>query len=436
MRERSVLGVDLLLIIAVLSLVSIGVLFVYSSGVTSDGISFTNEWIRQLIWAGVGLLILAGISILDYARIRDWAPYIYGVIMLALIGTLVFGRVVKGARSWIGIGELGIQPSEFAKIATVLLLAAYFDRNATALRRPRVFSVSLLIALVPMGLILLQPDLGTALVFVPVFLMMAFVAGARPTYIFFILAAGALLVVFTVLPSWAREIRGESIAIINLLTDPRLLTMVTVAVALVAALGVLGVVFMKRRPFGWVTYGAGIVLTALLGSAVARRVLQGYQMMRLIVFLDPNVDPRGAGWNIIQSVTAVGSGGLAGKGWLSGTQSHLQYLPEQSTDFIFSILAEEWGFIGAAAVFLAYAVVMVRGLVIAAKAKDNFAVYVATGVVSMLFFHLAVNVGMAIGIMPITGIPLFFLSYGGSSLWTAFIGVGLLMSIYQHRYRY
>jgi rod shape determining protein RodA len=178
----------------------------------------------------------------------------------------------------------------------------------------------------------------------------------------------------------------------------------------------------------------GILLTGTIGSLAARRVLKGYVMTRLIVFLDPNVDPRGAGWNIIQSVTAVGSGGIAGKGWLQGTQSHLQYLPQQSTDFIFSILAEEWGFLGALLVFACFTVIIVRGLMISAKAKDNYASLIAVGVVTMIFFHVAVNIGMAIGIMPITGI--LFLSYGGSSLWTSLIGVGLLMSIYQHRYRY
>jgi rod shape determining protein RodA len=436
MRERSVLGVDVFLIASTVALVSIGVLFVYSSGVTADGVSFTREWIRQIIWAGIGLVILTGISLVDYARIQRLAPYIYGVFMLVLVGTLLFGRVVNGARSWIGIGELGVQPSEFAKIATILFLAVYLDRRASSLDRLGPFAVAFLIALLPMGLVLLQPDLGTALVYVPVFLVMAIVAGARLRYVFFVLGVGALLIVFAVLPAWEIYVRGESAAVVRVLTDMRLFAIVTGAVALVGVLGLLGVFVLKQRSFGWVAYGAAIVVTALIGSVAARRVLQDYQLMRLIVFLDPEIDPRGAGWNIIQSVTAVGSGGLSGKGWLLGTQSHLQYLPQQSTDFIFSILAEEWGFLGAVGVFIAYAVMLARGLVIGAQAKDNFAVYVATGVVTMIFFHVAVNVGMAIGIMPITGIPLFFLSYGGSSLWTAMIGIGLLMSIYQHRYRY
>lgn len=158
--------------------------------------------------------------------------------------------------------------------------------------------------------------------------------------------------------------------------------------------------------------------------------------MRLIVFIKPEVDPQGSGWNIIQSLTAVGSGGFSGKGFLQGTQSHYQFLPQQSTDFIFSIIAEEWGFIGSFAVLLLFTILFVRGLIIVMHAGDEFGVFMGTGVLFMLFFHLVINIGMAIGIMPITGIPLFFLSYGGSSLWTATIGLAIIQNIHLRRYKY
>ncbi|MFW5784102.1 MAG: rod shape-determining protein RodA [Spirochaetota bacterium] len=435
-QERSVFGVDVLLILATIALMTIGVLFIYSSGVTSDGVSFSREWLRQIIWVILGLVILASVAVFDYARLRDLSPYIYGTLIVVLIGTLLFGRVVNGARSWIGVGEFGVQPSEFMKIATILLLARFFEVRGRSLHEPLTFGLGMAIALVPMGLILLQPDLGTALVYLPVFLVMAYAAGARPRYILFILAVGVVTVVLTVLPAWEREIYEGSVPAIAILTDRRLLIIVSGSIAAVGALALAGLLIVKRRYFAWIIYGVGVFLTAIAASVIGRRVLRDYQVMRLIVFLEPNVDPRGAGWNIIQSVTAVGSGGIAGKGWLQGTQSHLQYLPQQSTDFIFSILAEEWGFLGALGVFACFAAIMVRGLMISAKAKDNFASLVAVGIVTMVFFHLAVNVGMAIGIMPITGIPLPCLSYGGSSLWTTLIGVGLLMSIYQHRYSY
>jgi rod shape determining protein RodA len=435
-RERSVLAFDILLTVATLALVTIGVVFIYSSGVTSDGISFSGEWIRQLIWVGLGLVILFAISAIDYGRLRDMAGYLYVGFILLLVITLLFGRVVNGARSWIGIGELGVQPSEFMKIATILFLGAFLERRGRRIEEPVTFAMAFGIVLVPMGLILIQPDLGTALVYLPIFLVMALAAGSRPSYLIFILVVCVLTVVFTVLPAWESSIHGERVPFVAVLTDRRLTLYVCAAAALIGALGLGGVLLMKRPAFRWAIYCSAAFLSSILASLAGRRVLKDYQLMRLIVFLDPNIDPRGAGWNIIQSVTAVGSGGIAGKGWLQGTQSHLQYLPQQSTDFIFSILAEEWGFLGALLVFVCFTVIIGRGIMIAAKAKDRFAAYIAVGVVGMVFFHVAVNVGMAIGVMPITGIPLLFLSYGGSSLWTAMIGVGLLISIYHHRFRY
>ena len=173
-----------------------------------------------------------------------------------------------------------------------------------------------------------------------------------------------------------------------------------------------------------------------VGSYVFRNFLKDYQIMRLIVFVKPEVDPRGSGWNIIQSLTAVGSGGFWGKGFLQGTQSHYQFLPQQSTDFIFSIIAEEWGFIGSMIVLILFGIILIRGFAILLHAGDDFAIFTGTGILFMLFFHLVINIGMAVGIMPITGIPLFFLSYGGSSLWTATAGLAIIQNIYLRRYKY
>jgi rod shape determining protein RodA len=436
MQERSVFRVDVLLATAVLALMAIGVLFIYSSGVTSDGMSFSREWIRQLVWIGLGLVIFVIVSATDYARLRDLSPYIFAAILIVLLGTLLFGRVERGSRRWLGIGNLGVQPSEFAKVAMILFLARFLDKRRESISEPVTFGTALLIPLLPVGLILLQPDLGTSLVYIPVFLVMAYVAGAKAGYIMFILLSGALMIVLTMLPVWEQYIHGSEVPAIAVLRNSRLLMTVAGGVAAIGLLALVGLLMMRRSYFRWVMYGVGVVLTGLAGSLAASRVLKDYQLMRLIVFMNPNVDPRGAGWHIIQSVTAVGSGGIAGKGWLRGTQSHLQYLPEQSTDFIFSILAEEWGFLGALGIFACFTIIIARGLLISAKAKDNYASLVACGVVTMVFFHMAVNVGMAIGVMPITGIPLPFVSYGGSALWTSLIGVGLLMSIYLRRYRY
>ena len=178
----------------------------------------------------------------------------------------------------------------------------------------------------------------------------------------------------------------------------------------------------------------GVQTCALpISGAGANRFMKNYQIMRLIIFLKPDIDPRGSGWNIIQSITAVGSGGFWGKGFLHGTQSHYRFLPQQSTDFIFSILAEEWGFVGCTLVFILFLTILMRGIYVVYKSRENYAILIGSGIVGMIFFHVMVNIGMAVGIMPVTGIPLFFLSYGGSSLWTALISVAVLNNINMHR---
>ncbi len=435
-KKVSVFSIDVWLLSATLALLGIGIAFIYSSGVTSTGDSFSNEYIRQIIWAGTGLVLLVAASFVDYGRFRGLSPYLYAGAVLVLILTIAFGRVVNGARSWIGLGEIGVQPSEFAKILTIFLAARYMEHIGPGIRAPMRFLVSFAICALPMGLILLQPDVGTAMVYVPIFLFMAYVCGAKLHHLFFVVAAGILVIVLTVLPAYEAQIAGRSLPLVSVITDRTLVVIPVVGVSVVTVLAIAGRLFLKRRYFYWIAYGGIIVLAGLVGSFAARAFVGDYAVTRLIVFLDPYVDPRGAGWHIIQSLTAVGSGGLVGKGFLQGTQSHYQYLPQQSTDFIFSILAEEWGFVGAVVVFGLILVLLARGIFIVRHAKDRFAAAIAGGIIGMFFFHFMVNVGMAIGVMPITGIPLLLLSYGGSSLWTAMLSVGVLMSIYQRRYQY
>ncbi len=434
MRIKTILGFDILLFSATCALMIIGVLFIFSSGVTSTGVIFSNEYIKQIVWASTGLLILIGISFLDYGRLREFGPYIYGACILLLVVTLIFGQVVNGAKSWFIFWGFGFQPSEFTKIATIILLAVYLEKNGKQIHHLPQFLISFLIMLLPVGLILLQPDLGTAFVFLPIFLIMTFTSGARIRHILFIILSGLLLIILTILPAWEHYLIKEKIQLILVLTDKNILKIVLLALVGITGFSLWGFLVLKKKSLYWILYCASIIFIAVGGSLAARAVLKDYQIMRLIVFLNPDVDPKGAGWNIIQSVTAVGSGGFWGKGFLQGTQSHYRFLPQQSTDFIFSIIAEEWGFFGALAIFCLFLCILIRGLFIISQAKDNFAMYTGAGILGMIFFHLIVNIGMAIGIMPITGIPLFFLSYGGSSLWTAVTGIGILMNIYLRRY--
>ena len=427
---------DYVLLFCVAILVTIGVLFIYSSGINSEGVNGSNEYIKQIIWAGIGLGLMFVVALMDFRRLARYAPSLFGFLVIILIYTRIFGRYVNGARSWIGFGGFGIQPAEFCKIIFILFLAWYLDRtknNVPDMQKWR-FVKAIGILLVPLGLILLQPDLGTASVYIPIFLVMCFMAGIPLRYIMFLLLGGVLTILLTILPVWQEKIATHSYLIVRVLTSDKLRLICVLTAALIAVISIVGYSLFRTKYYYWIAYFSIIVCGALFLSRFGSRALKGYQMMRLIVFLDPNIDPLDTGWHIIQSKIAIGSGGVFGRGFLHGTQSHYQFLPEQSTDFIFSILAEEWGFIGGFAVFFLYLVIMLRTVYIIRATNNTYGHYIASGILGMFFFHFVVNTGMVMGIMPITGIPLLFLSYGGSSLWTAMICTGLLMSINYRRY--
>lgn len=435
MRRVSAFSFDLVLFAAVMALVIIGVLFIYSSGVNASGALVSSEFIKQMVWAITGVALLLFFAFFSYSVLRTYSLYIYAASLLLLLLTLVIGREVNGAHSWIGVWELGIQPSEFAKITTILFLAMYFTGIGNGIRELPRFLLGLLIVLIPVLLILLQPDMGTALVFFPIFLVIAYIAGAQVKHLMFILLTGALMVAFAAMPSLSRHSTSGA-RLLSLLSDPDFLKYLLIAILAVVGLSYFGLRSFKQRSFYWILYASCILLLSLCASLALRIVLKDYQIMRMVIFLNPQLDPQGAGWNILQSITAIGSGGFWGKGFLQGTQSHYRFLPQQSTDFIFSILAEEWGFLGGIFIFALFLAILLRGMSIIWSSHDDYAILVGSGILSMLFFHVVVNAGMAMGIMPVTGIPLMLLSYGGSSLWTAMSGVGILMNISQRRMRY
>ena len=430
MKKRwNLRALDPVLVLPALALVAIGVLFVYSSGVNSAGESVSNEWVKQIIWAATGCVLLVIFALTNHQSYQPATPYIFLAAMALLVLTLMLGREVNGARSWLGAGDLGIQPSEFAKLATILFLAAYLSAIGNGIAELPRFLLALLVLAAPMGLILLQPDMGTALVYFPIFLIMALIAGAKLRHLLFVALVALLALVFAALPA-VQRLRGTAEpAALRLITDAGVAPYTALALGLVAALAAVGKLMFNRDYYKWLRYAAALLGLAVAGGLLTSMVLKEYQIMRLVIFVNPWVDPRGAGWNIIQSVTAVGAGGLSGTGFLQGTQSHLRYLPQQSTDFIFSILAEETGFLGGIAVLALFGLLIGRGIVIMYAAGDRFATLAAAGVVAMLLFHAVVNVGMAMGVLPITGIPLMLVSYGGSSLWTALIGIGLLCNV-------
>ncbi len=412
---------------------TIGVLFIYSSNVTTDGTLLRNEHLRQIGWAFIGLVLMIAASLISLGVFKDTAVIVYVAVVALLVLTLLFGRVVGGARRWIGIAGLGLQPSEFAKLATILLLARTLAHYGPTIRRLSRFMMTIPIALLPMLLVLVQPDLGTALVFLPVFFAMAFAAGAQIAHVLFFAASGLAVLGFAVIPPVEEYILVRPHPFLATFREPRLTFIVLASLAVILGLSLGGYYLTRRRMFGWFAYAAGILKTGLAGAFILRQVLRPYQIMRFVVFLNPQIDPQGAGWNTIQSVTAVGAGGVSGLGFLQGTQSQYQYLPQQSTDFIFSVLAEETGFLGVLVLFSLYFYLLLRGLVVAARARDSFGSLLATGMTTLLALHFFVNVGMAIGIMPVTGLPLYFVSFGGSAMWAASIAVGMILNVHAER---
>ncbi|MDR2480218.1 MAG: rod shape-determining protein RodA [Treponema sp.] len=433
MRTRDILELDFFILLPVMALMVLGVLFIYSSGHNSSGELVSTEYIKQIVWASAGLVIALTLTMINYRRFYNIALYMYLIILVPLLYTCIFGRTAYGTR-WLRIGIFGLQASEFAKITVIILLARYLADSKRSSNSFTRFIISCLIVFIPMGIVLIQPDLGTALVFIPILLTMTFIAGISMRYVIFLASFIGLTGVLMVLPLWQSYILRKSVPVLAALANPRLVAIVCLVLGTIAAIALFGYLKYKKRYFFWILYVMAVIALSLGASYAARKVLKNYQIMRLIVFLDPNVDPRGAGWNIIQSVTAIGAGGLSGKGYLKGTQSHYRFLPEQSTDFIFSIFSEEAGFWGGIIVFVLFLIICLRLLRIMKITADPFAVYFCAGLVGMVSFHFLVNVGMTMGIMPVTGIPLLFMSYGGSSIVSAMAGIGIALSIHVRRY--
>jgi rod shape determining protein RodA len=435
-RPGSLLSIDLALLICAIVLTVFGILFIYSSGVTSAGTVVDREYVRQIIFGAAGIVIAIVLAFVNYHRLYNLAIYLYLATIALLIYTCLFGRVVNGARSWLGIGSFGIQPSEFAKITTVIMLAQYLDASRKTARGLVRFVTASAIVLLPMGITLLQPDFGTSLVFIPILLVTTFVGGLPARYVFFLIGSIGLGGLLLVLPLWQSNILHNAFPILDILTNTRFIIIAGFGITLVLLIALFGLMRYKRRYFYWIAYAASMLVIALGISYAGHKVLVDYQIMRLIVFLNPNIDPRGSGWHIIQSMTAIGSGGLFGKGYLHGTQSHYRFLPQQSTDFIFSIFAEEWGLVGGLLVFALFLVICLRLIRIIKVTADPFGAYIVAGIAGIFIFHFLINVGMAMGIMPITGIPLLFMSYGGSALLCAMAGIGLALSVYIRRYEH
>lgn len=431
---RRLLGnIDYLLLGATLLLCGLGIAAIYSSGIDAEGQLISNEYLKQLIWLVIGLFLLIGAALFDFSRFKDTSWMFFALAILLLIITRFAGKVVNGARSWLGFAGFGIQPAEFAKIASVLMISRYLEAAEYESSFKKLLMTGALLS-IPLILILMQPDFGSALVFFPAALMMLTLAEVDFRYILFGVLSIFGIFLFLSLPLYATNHPNPKNLIYIFVTQSNISIVAFALIVLISIISGVGWLKYKKKYYYWLSYTLAVVSLSIAGAAAAHKVLKPYQIERLLVFIDPNLDPKGAGWNILQSITAIGSGGFWGKGFLQGTHSHAHYIPQQSTDFIFSIIAEEFGFLGCIALFALYAVIFIRCIVLIETSRDRYSQLVVGGILGIFAFHFMINIGMAMGIMPVTGIPLYFISYGGSALWSGLISIGILMGISARRY--
>lgn len=365
---------------------------------------------KQLIWIGTSILLIIVIMVMDFRFYNSFAYVFYGVIMVMLLLVMLFGREVAGAKAWFEIGPFRIQPAEFAKFATALAVAKYLEVSTVKLDRFKDLAIAGALIVLPAIFILLQNDTGSAMVFAA-FVIVFYREGLNPAFLIIGLA-------------------GITIFVLTLMVN-QVYLMIGVGVLTLLIIGI-GKKSIKRIV---AVSGAALIIVGVILSVdyVVEDVLQPHQQNRIKALINPNADPLGYGWNVTQSKIAIGSGGLAGKGFLEGTQTKFDFVPEQSTDFIFCTIGEEHGWIGSLVLIALFIVLLLRVVFIAERQKSRFARVYGYSVASILFFHFLVNIGMTIGLAPVIGIPLPFFSYGGSSLWSFTILLFILIKLDAHR---
>lgn len=365
MNIRFLRDLDWTIIISTILLVTIGVVAIGSAThINQTGLHMSTLVAKQLIFFLINVAIVVGLQFFDYHKLKDWANGIYMITILMLLAVIFVGTSALGAQRWIQLGPITIQPSEFSKLLMIICMAKMLESRQHKLNSFSSLIVPVIYVGFPILLVFMQPDLGTSLVYIAIFIGMLFVSGIHLRLVRIIATVGTLLL-----------------------------------------------------PLAWF-------------------ILKDYQKQRILVFINPDIDPFGSGYHIIQSKIAIGSGTIFGKGLFNGTQSQLNFLPENHTDFIFSVIGEELGFIGCALALLFLFMLIYRSIQVAYTCNDTFGMLLAIGIGSMLAFEVLVNVGMTMGIMPVTGIPLPFISYGVSALTTNMISIGILLNISRQRTKY
>lgn len=396
---------DLVVFGSVVLLVLTGIGSVYSATYDAGASLYFN---RQVIWGVAGFLMMLAIWLLPFRTLQLASYPLYAISILLLIAVLVAGKTVAGTKSWFGIGGFGLQPSEFVKVTTIMALASYLSYRHLERGKLSEIAATFGIVLLPFSLIILQPDMGTAIIYLGALFLILIWAGAPAFLLLAILAPVAAAAATLFNTTVFMMVLGGTIVFLFILRANRLLSSIVFSVTVLTGVSV-QYLFNQLAP---------------------------YQQKRIFTFLDPDSDPLGAGYNVIQSKIAIGSGGIFGKGFLHGTQTQLNFIPAQWTDFIFCVPSEEFGFAGALFVLGLLTALLLRGVQIASLVKNRFGSLLAIGIVSVLTIHVIINIGMVMGIMPVIGVPLPFMSYGGSSLLSSMMMAGLLLNLHRNRKEY
>lgn len=355
---KNILKLDWLLMFPMFLLMTFGLIAIHSLSFGSSGHSL-NNFDRQLIFVAISLVIFFSVSFIDYRTWRSYASIFYLISIVSLVLVFAIGKTTNGAASWFRLGFFNFQPVEFVKIALVLLLAKYFSQAETMMLSWKNILVSFIYVLIPVSLVVLQPDMGSAIVLLSIWLGMVFLAGMNFKQLMVLVLGGVIIIIL----SWSL-------------------------------------------------------------------ILHSYQKQRVVSFLHPGEDALGSGYNVIQAMVAIGSGGLMGKGVGNGSQSQLNFIPEKHTDFIFATISEESGLIGVALILLFFAIIFFRMKVIIENSKDRFGRLIVAGTLITIFFQIVINIGMNLGIMPVAGLSLPFLSYGGSFLLTIMILMAMVQNVW------
>lgn len=397
-----------------LFLVFFGWINIYASQYNDDQtqwIDFSQRHGKQLIFIGLSIFIAFFLLIMDWKFFETFSFLLYVLILIILLGLLAWGKATSGATSWIEIGDFKLQPSEFAKFITVLGLARYLNQLNIKLQNWKTKLISFSFIFIPAILVILQNDLGTALVFFSLILVL-YREGLSSN----LLLLGGLI--FAIL------------FVLTLLSNPYILAAILLLIAFVLFM----ISRRKKKDFYLILAGCTLAISFVFSvNYIFNNVLAPHQKVRINILLGKEIDPHGAGYNLIQSKIAIGSGGFFGKGFLHGTQTRFDFVPEQSTDFIFCTIGEEWGFLGSLIFIIVFIGLIVRIVKIAERQRSKFCRIYGYGVASILFAHFAINIGMTIGLAPVIGIPLPFISYGGSSLIAFTILLFIFLNLDSHR---